>query len=942
MSIIDSELDIFDIVGNKITGSTPFYPNDSVQDIKEKIQFMSKDRYITVDMININNSKNSPIETKISLKEKIYYHNIFNIIKNNNLLKNNPLDLVNQGTLAFKEYYREIIKIFPKISKDLLTTIISVKFIKIFPGQFEKYTDFLLEATNLERSENKRKFRTSRRSFVDKSQDILNYTGDVYDYTTLLLLAVFNLKKEDNSNRNINLIMKEFKLSNDIPFISTINKETSTVVTKVHDSVSKENIKEWTINSKNTLKRPKGLTIKVKNGPDYSTVIFTRDSRLLVKLGGTENNLNRLDPKISKNIKTLISKITGNKKEIFGTIDYSKISIKTNIKIDPTLLKDSEIVSFSNRKNSQLDIILTGLKDNNSVNSVLNSVLKEISVLKYSKIIIKQNIKKEINKNKIPNIGCQKDRKPIIRTNENDITYSINVNNQELICDPKSIFRNPGFTVKNIPCCFIKDQRDKEIFITNTTNKAFKNIMDDAFVLSRRKLITGKILGIGRYGMLPPEILKYFDNSFIRIGTNQNTNSSFIDSVNYASGNKKNIEIDQDDFNTLENGLVAKKFSDIDEYINSFKDDDHLFLIDLLSNTVKMNIVVVGDYSVSCLNYQGFIYKQTILIYKNNGVYEPICKIMNNSIIQKTFTKNEIAKFIDIYNFSCNIEYYTDKKVNLINAGLFNLESIKSQVLNSSKNIAYILTEMHGVVQVTPRTRIPGVPIVKLRSILLSLNEQMKKMSKITNIQGQILNNGKTVAILGENHTIIPVIPGVPSKTVKVISNIQYFDLTDPDLKDIDVFSELFTKEEIYQRFRYTLSFKIQNYVKEVKEMKKKKTPDNYNEIYSLIKSLLLPEINYFNTKKISEFLVKNICSELPNCNDDQFCSLDGNSCKLSVEESELPNILQKLTTEIINNDKDIINKNIRSDFFNIGDFVIRPHEIVLLSKSDVLKLISK
>ncbi len=160
-------------------------------------------------------------------------------------------------------------------------------------------------------------------------------------------------------------------------------------------------------------------------------------------------------------------------------------------------LKSIENISLYYTKNIQDDTkgITVNIKDNpytmdSSTITILDSknLLHSLVILKYITLINYHNIKvkkseldepqklkqkstiKDLKKQGVETIStnCQKPRQPIVDTEKNplDGSYKLVWKNQTYVC-PKEEYKYPGFTNKNIVCCFSKDQRRTAKYIKN-------------------------------------------------------------------------------------------------------------------------------------------------------------------------------------------------------------------------------------------------------------------------------------------------------------------------------------------------------------------------------------------------------------------------------------------------------------------------------------------
>lgn len=251
------------------------------------------------------------------------------------------------------------------------------------------------------------------------------------------------------------------------------------------------------------------------------------------------------------------------------------------------------------------------------------------------KVKEKSNIKSLRKEYNIPilSTSCQKQRQPVIDDSLEPLknmtdkksgkklvdSYPLIYKGARLIC-PTEEYPYPGFTQKNAICCFTKDQRNNDKYISNMGLEKLdagikkKNGSSKQYILTTDKTLEYNKLGTllpvfdNIFNKLPSNIKDVKDGKFYRIGILQN-NNAFLNAISLGINNGKEIDINKfkntivtklkenpNLFLKLNNGLVKFKYNNLDNYIkwitgtkNSMNIDD---LIDLIRNLFNFNIVV--------------------------------------------------------------------------------------------------------------------------------------------------------------------------------------------------------------------------------------------------------------------------------------------------------------------------------------------------------------
>lgn len=152
--------------------------------------------------------------------------------------------------------------------------------------------------------------------------------------------------------------------------------------------------------------------------------------------------------------------------------------ITVNIKDNPYVI-DSSIITILGCKNMLHALII--LKYINMIN-YYNTRIKELEQDEPQKIKKKSTIK-DLKKQGVETIStnCQRPRQPIVDTDNLPLkdSYKLVWKNQTYVC-PKEEYKYPGFTNKNIVCCFSKDQRRTPKYIKNLKSDELEIIVQSS------------------------------------------------------------------------------------------------------------------------------------------------------------------------------------------------------------------------------------------------------------------------------------------------------------------------------------------------------------------------------------------------------------------------------------------------------------------------------
>ena len=583
------------------------------------------------------------------------------------------------------------------------------------------------------------------------------------------------------------------------------------------------------------------------------------------------------------------------------------------------------------------------------------------TVKEIDSINIKKLKEKGVNVNAV---SCQKIRQPSINEIDTPLTYELLHKNNRFICN-NNPYIYPGFTNKNIVCCFKKDQKTKKVYLRNVNlNSKVKetipvvSIINDTNLLNRPILKSNKILEQNRLGILPNYLYNIFDNKYIKLGNIQNK-TSILNALNLVTN--KDITVDylikfirssNKNFQIINN----TEFS-INEYINYLKKEilDDTVVLELLSFIFKMNILIFKESSLICKEKSNSSqFEDTVFLLKTNYYYEIIVEKISKNKIKKIFnSKNDLIvnKINDIYNKSCIVKYigYPEVPSNfieLLKKGII----ITGQVINNFNNIIYVNTKNFGIIPIIPSLPINGIKYINVKKHLLNASKQYDLLVK-SNIPyiypiGQILNKKEIViGLLLKCGLTIPTKPQskkidklsiVYRQFIPDIDNLLFNEVPSLDSRFNYILRVKFFKE-LYQRFRYTLSKKLTDQDRNIITKTSKTSKEN---ISNLINNILQKEVIFINSLKIGETPYKrDVCSsqtQLNSCNKDTFCISKNKDCRLAIDHKLYNNFIKKLTLELINGNKEILNDNISNEIQDKNDFIKREDEVLLLNEEDI------
>ncbi|NDA64033.1 MAG: hypothetical protein EBX50_18705, partial [Chitinophagia bacterium] len=405
----------------------------------------------------------------------------------------------------------------------------------------------------------------------------------------------------------------------------------------------------------------------------------------------------------------------------------------------------------------------------------IDKLIEETEETRKQKIKEKSNIKNLRNEYNIPilSTSCQKQRQPIIDDNQQPLSgivdkktkkqlpdsYPLIYNGIRLIC-PNEDYPYPGFTQKNAICCFTKDQRNNNKYISNMgledtqKDKGVKKQMSK-YILTTDKILEDQKIGTlltifdNIFNKLPSNIKDIKNGTFYRIGVNQN-NNAFLNAVSLGINNKE-VDINKfkkdltfkltknpNLFYKLNNGQIKSKYKDLNNYIHWILDNNNVMnvndLIEVLQLLYKTNIIIFNIpmiYSKSTSKIDEDMIKihchinckpnsdnPYIVIFKREKKYELL--IYYNTIKTKyNFNKQDSEVFDminDFYSKTCIKQEIYPKKYSQYNYDtLYNgndiISSLKNtpheiigQVSKKNKKITSLITKDNVLIPITEST----------------------------------------------------------------------------------------------------------------------------------------------------------------------------------------------------------------------------------------------
>lgn len=974
--------------------------------------------------------------TGISFEKKngeIYYTVITDVIDKRRLLSNfgeytyeNSKEVI-RSFLELKKQYKDVTKEQVRIiSLYILSTITP------FVENRDIINDFIIK--NNEKRKQIIQSILNKNKVLFTQKEYMNFDGNIQDYSIIVISISSSIT---NKPIDIYNLIRKYKMSKTVPLMFTIKEYSTERIVKFYKKFNKEQIKKWIFSGETKLKKPKGLVTRVFFDIDneYKSAIISRITpNIHLKLGFSESNQNikyKDYPIILKNIETfltsmkmylqkrdiipikhtitkfsikinLLKKINIKKLSIFLRGKYNNFNFtlnKINLKIEPLKFEFNYIIKSERNVVSSVSdgtsiLSIYNLRNENDIQEAFNlffTLIRELD-LENRIITLKEPQKKVMKHSKklkelkqlginINPVECQK-RRQIEILKDNNIpkdSYILEKNSTKLYC-PHTKHKFPGFTKSNTPCCFLKDQREKDIYIKNVENNLQEKNVSDSQILKLHIITKDKILLQNRLGTIPSIIKSLLDENYFKFGVLQN-DQGFINSINSLLNREITKEIlnyntTKNIYNTLcfdfncKNGI--SKYMNYEKYIKTLDSNmyDHRFSRDLIQLITGVGIIIINingidqtKFSIEMKNdWELKEYKEYILILKEKEFYEPIIHLKSKEKkIQRIFKNNDpiITKLHTIIKKSF-IEKSTFEPPNikfLLRKGI----KIDSQLINVYNKVEYITID-GLIVPVKLEIPYPKIKQVKKINTLFTALQTYNRLKKFKIKQwepvSQFVRNGKVVGIMTYSGIHIPTIKSEIINGLEKIENYIPFYISNilfkgtngtegtKEQNKIDMYIiKVRYYRELYERVRFTLSRYLNDNITIKDQVKKiisdiKMSLKNKNEIlFDIVKRILDSFVLLTNKENIVDTIpsIRSLCHEITE-SFDPFCKKDKSSKNLlAIEKNKYQDIITKIVTEMLNT-FDIINGNIQNEFLNKNNFIDRSSEIILLSDADIKK----
>lgn len=561
--------------------------------------------------------------------------------------------------------------------------------------------------------------------------------------------------------------------------------------------------------------------------------------------------------------------------------------------------------------------------------------------------------------------------KDIERKNKECIVGKCPNGNHKVIINNSKDQLYPGFLDKSshssgycMTCCFGKNQlkSDKYKKCKEDENIENDNSIDKKDYIYRQ----GVSLSYNKYARLPDEleilfrqnsysgIIKNGFNFLVRKGVLFSNTNSFINVIlDIVSNihnkkiiyegfvNKINEYISSDKiFYSLSSGLLKRIFKSKEKYINYLLKTDETIPLSYLWDVITrpgvfykngFNIIIITTQSIFCPYGQNpeKLYsfdKPTILIIKNNNLYEPIYRLKKNNdkieynTLHDSNDENIKKIIIDtIHNCSSFNEinwsdasgnnFKDDVSLNTILNNIKDKYRIKTQIIDSYSKTTGIILNNDLYIPIKPSAIDINYPIIQSNEDknipklsfekTISLLKKFIKDTKLNiNPQYIILNNKSdiVIGILLETRRVIPI-KSEKIKTIKTslpVSNKLYYIDTNNSNKykkeRVEKIKEYYYNIELFERFKYELSEYFQtnegqSIKNEIESIIKSKNnyKDKYNKILKIIETIsnkIVSTING-NVQEYDKFpMLRTACFNQID-NKDPFCNCKNKKCKL-------------------------------------------------------------
>lgn len=457
----------------------PVFYDDKISTIKNKI--FTKSEYLYPGFISIYDDNGVLLEDS---SKYLYEYGLPKFITFKNILSishENPFEYYKGKFVDLKESELEMLKLNQLLGRNS-----------------EEYLTFL--------EENKKQSIKNKESFKQDLQLLGTFQeGNVIDKVENIKSTSYFIQFEKNiTEKQMIDIFKKIQLTRDIPIVIYKPNIRKNAEVKVYDDIKntfpQSDIEDaiFTESGTKKVKGGKGLTFKINSFGGLRTTATLLKNKINLRCemenGDPEKCfevskilLDQLEKVVKFNvigsdINSVITDVFINK--VFDESDFMLRNYKLFFKFSAMKEADTDTISLKyTRTNKDLvNLSLRPFQDRTKLTvsaqskeqlkiilSRINQVILNIDGDEVkTKAVGKANVKKLREKGKTDSIGCQKKRQPVISSTDQPATGSydlINNGNRYICKNPDYIY--PGFTNKNVPCCFVVDQRQKKSYKKN-------------------------------------------------------------------------------------------------------------------------------------------------------------------------------------------------------------------------------------------------------------------------------------------------------------------------------------------------------------------------------------------------------------------------------------------------------------------------------------------
>lgn len=891
------------IIKNKIYENFQIYYNDSVETIMKKIfytfdyeenentniflfyyPFLKLVLQKNNDFITLNDKEKS---LYMYFDNNDFYNDVF--IHVDNFIDTMYKVVVIDRNVINENYYESLKKDFPLLEKKFIKPVLNFitnlgldkdleTEIKIDYSENSKITIKELNKTSL--------FYKKYSSSVFSPSDIqkINIERIEFKYTIPLEKIVKNT------------LFNVFEIDDKFQFIiyTTDEKIKKTKFSKDYEKYMNDTLK----NIKKTKLRNIIIKYKIHEDNFVNITIKVSKNKIIVNFENIDENVTdytfeKLKTKSNDIMIELLQKIRYSQRvDLYPDITDYKTNIETNFYIDKGSLKNisnayfmkdilkenilsksdevlslrflGNIINVSNNKYRENSSIVTLIGDSKYYQNIffLLKILKMIVGLsEYKKFNIEKQKIIEKSHTKalrsqgaiISSVNCQKNRQPDIIQEDLVLekSYILSYEGKKYICNNPD-YMYPGFTNKNIICCFKNDQRKRENFLKNIAEEKINNISAQ----SHSHLVkTDKLLNNGSVGTIDEILLQYFNKYKIdlvyRKGVIQNE-YSFINALSECFE-----KITTDDIIENLNSFIETDFEKYpinnsktyEEFINTLQRTKYNFkyLLDIVSDYLKINVFIINipvssNLSTEIYHYDlaellntntSFNYEKSIILLKKQEFFEIIVKDKNEYIWN---TSDEIiSDFVKLTRQSRSNIYpkeYKYKPLPLFENIIEKYKNIGGVVINDFNQVLYIVLEKNDKNYIIPieKTFIKNnFKIFKLEQIHKPTISEYEENTHVVIKQVIIDNEKNIIAGITEYGQKIPL-KDVLKNTNKPISKQKYY--TDIDKITIE---NLDNYENEQQKFSKQVS-QVRSYVSQsvIDLSKYIKENNKYNDIMEI------------------------------------------------------------------------------------------------------------